>query len=313
MWKYFTKENMEEYLLSNQLIDSKKKKDSLKRLYSISNNIHNNYKIFWIPKRDGTKRMIEEPLKNLKWIQKKIMQNILNERKISPYAKAFQNGISLKENVSIHMNKEIILKLDIKDFFHSITSSMVYEIVFLPSIYPEPIRVLLTNLCTLDNKLPQGSPTSPKISNLILRDFDYEVAHFCDLLQVDYTRYADDLTFSGSFNPKEIIHFVRKELQKRHFCLNEKKIRILKSHNRQVVTGIVINEKMNVSKKYRREIRQKMYYIKKYGIESFYQYQKKEKSFITKEQLLGKINFVLQITPDNLEFQKYRDFLKNKF
>ena len=190
---------------------------------------------------------------------------------------------------------------------------MVYEQIFLSSMYPEPIRVLLTNLCTFKNIVPQGAPTSPYISNLILRNFDYEIALFCDKKKISYTRYADDLTFSGNFVPKELIHFVRCELQKRHFKLNEKKIRILKSHQSQIVTGIVLNEKLHIPRKYRREIRQMMYYIKKYGLESVNKMQMKTgKTTFTYEQLLGKINFVLQIIPENKEFQNYKKIIKNQ-
>ena len=135
MWKYLSKDMEKEFLLSLNLIDGNNETDILNKLYTISNNKEKNYHIFKITKRNGKTRTIYEPQPNLKIIQKNILHNILEDRYISKYAKAYKKGISLKENASIHTNKPLILKLDIKDFFNNITFMQVYYHVSLRSFF----------------------------------------------------------------------------------------------------------------------------------------------------------------------------------
>ena len=170
MWKYIDKEKSKEFLLSLGLINDKiSDKEKLIKLYSISNKIEDNYKIFNIKKRNGKLRTIYEPNYSLKEIQKNILKNILNNKSISNYAKAYHKGINLIDNAKEHVNKKIILKLDIKDFFESIEFIDVYNNCFQIEYFPKEIGVLLTHLCTYENHLPQGAPTSSYISNLVLK------------------------------------------------------------------------------------------------------------------------------------------------
>ena len=89
---------------------------------------------------------------------------------------------------------------------------------------------------------------------------------WCEERKISYTRYSDDLTFSGNFDVKEVKHKARSFLEKMGFSLNEKKTRVLKPYQRQTVTGIVVNEKPNISKNYKRQLRQEIYYCEKYGV-----------------------------------------------
>lgn len=116
MWKYVTKKQCNDFLVSLFLIDNKSDNEYIKELYSISNNVENNYKVFKVRKRSGGYRTIYEPSETLKYIQRQILKNVLSERNVSKYAKAYVSGISLKENALPHVNKDIILKLDIKNF-----------------------------------------------------------------------------------------------------------------------------------------------------------------------------------------------------
>ena len=121
MWKYIGKEECNEFLLSLKLFNCKDKKKYLNTIYSISNNIENNYKIYKIKKKNGKYRTIYEPNSLLKHIQRQILVKILDNKAISKYAKAYHKGINLKDNAIPHLNKELILKLDIKDFFENIS------------------------------------------------------------------------------------------------------------------------------------------------------------------------------------------------
>lgn len=311
MWKYITKDQINKFLLSLNLLEDKlSDKEKLNKLYSISNNIENNYKVFKIKKRNGKFRTIYEPNYTLKSIQRKILNNILNNKSISKYAKAYKKGISLKDNAKEHLNKNIILKLDIKDFFESINFFDIYNSCFQIEYFPKEIGMLLTYLCTYNNYLPQGSPTSSYISNLVMKEFDECIGDYCDKNNISYTRYSDDLTFSGDFNPSIIIKKVRKDLLKLGLKINNNKTHIIKKGNRQTVTGIVVNEKLQISSQYRKEIRKQIYYIKKYGIESHLKFTNKNMSK-TKylNSLYGKINYILQINENDKEFIEYKTYI----
>lgn len=313
MWKYTGIKECNEFLLSLNLFDYKDKNKYIKTIYSITNNIKPNYKIYKISKNNGKYRTIYEPNPLLKHIQRKILINILNNKSISKYAKAYHKGISLLDNAQPHINKKIILKLDIKNFFESISFLDVYDSCFNIEWFPKSVGMLLTYLCTYDDHLTQGSPTSAYISNLVMKDFDETIGFWCNLKQITYTRYSDDMTFSGNFNPSEVISKVRKLLYKLGLELNNSKIHIINRNSSQIITGIVVNEKAQVCSKYRKEIRKEIYYINKFGL---YSHLKKCNINIKPEKYLkklyGKILYVLQIDNDNIEFLKYKKLIFDK-
>lgn len=311
MWKYISIKECNEFLLSLNLLNCKDLKKYIKTIYSISNNIEKNYKIYKIKKRNGKYRTIYEPNSILKQIQKQILVNILNNKSISKYAKAYHKGIQLKDNAIFHINKEMILKLDIENFFENISFLDIYNSCFPIEYFPKSVGMILTYLCTYNNHLTQGSPTSPYISNLVMKEFDEELGNWCNLRNISYTRYSDDMTFSGQFNPSELIVKVRKMLYKLGLSLNNDKIRIIHKSSRQNVTGIVVNEKMQVNIKYRNKIRQEIYYIKKFGLSSHLKkcdINIKPKKYLN--GLYGRILYVLQINETDKEFIKYKQFLE---
>ena len=312
MWKYIGTKECNEFLLSLHLFNCNDKNKYINTLYAISNNIKSNYRIFKIKKRNGKYRTIYEPNELLKNIQRQILENILNNKAISKYATAYHKGISLKSNAIPHINKRVILKLDIKDFFENITFLDIYNCCFSIEYFPKSVGMLLTYLCTYDDHLTQGSPTSAYISNLIMKEFDIALGTWCDSNNISYTRYSDDLTFSGNFNPSEVIKIVRKMLYKLNLELNEEKIHVIYNNQRQCVTGIVVNKKAQANINYRKIIRQEMYYINKFGLLSHM--QRKNININPKEYLnilYGKILYVLQINENDIEFQKYKDIVKN--
>ena len=295
-------------LLSLNLLDYKDKNKYIKTIYSISNNIENNYKEYKIKKRNGNYRTIYEPNKILKHIQRKILSNILEDMKVSEYAKAYHKNISIVDNAIVHVKSKVILKIDIVDFFDNIDFINVYKNCFYS--FPKSIGILLTNLCTYYGFLPQGAPTSAYISNLVMREIDYKIGLFCKELNINYTRYSDDMTFSGDFNPNIVIRKVRKLLYKLNLKINNKKIKVIYNYHSQSVTGIIVNEKMQANSKYRSKIRQEIYYINKYGISSHMKKLniKNKRKYIN--SLYGRILYVLQINKDDIEFIKYRDIIK---
>lgn len=312
MWRYIGLDECKDFLLSLGLIDCKYSKEYIRTLYSITNSTHYNYRIYKIKKRNGKFRTIYEPNPLLKSIQKRILLNILNNKTISKYAKAYHKGISLKDNAICHVNKDVILKLDIEDFFENITFTNIYNSCFPIEYFPKSIGMLLTYLCTYDDHLTQGSPTSSYISNLVMKDFDEEIGSWCEFNNISYTRYSDDMTFSGNFNPSDVILKVKDMLKRLGLELNKDKIHIVKKSSQQSVTGIIVNKKVQVCLSYRKRIRQEIYYIKKYGLESHID---KLKLNITLDKYLnklyGQILYVLQINGDDKEFINYKKYIND--
>ena len=281
----------------------------IKTLYGLSNNLENHYHNVFIPKSDGTKRKLSVPDLILKNVQRSIVDNILAYYPISKYASAYKLGSSVQKNARPHVNKKKILKLDIEGFFDNIIYSRVKDTVFYEEKFSEPIRILLTMLCYYKESLPQGAPTSPAITNIIMYDFDEKIGDYCTEKDISYTRYCDDMTFSGDFNEKEIIELVKSELQKLGLFLKKRKTAVIKNTMRQTVTGIVVNEKVNITKEYKKKIRQEIYYIKKFGVKSHADYNgiTDIPKYLT--SLKGQVAFVLQTCPNLCEFKHYRDFL----
>nr|WP_320147654.1 retron St85 family RNA-directed DNA polymerase [uncultured Anaeromusa sp.] len=279
-------------------------------IYKVVNAAPKFYRYFNIPKKSGGVRNIAEPLPLLKEIQYWILNNILISTKVHPCAKAFKFGCSIKDNARFHLKKNAILIVDIQGFFPGISFSKVKN-VFIQMGYYEQLAIALANLCCLNSSLPQGAPTSPVLSNLIMYQFDCKMYEYAKENHLLYTRYADDISISGfsSISPLEVLNFLRKELKHEGFLLNSQKTRILKKYQRQVVTGIVVNEKIRVNRKYRQKIRQEMYYISKFGLESHVEYCGiMRKNYL--EHLLGKINHVLFVNSKDKEMLAYRKQVK---
>ena len=282
-----------------------------KTLYAVSNNIGKHYHNAKIPKKNGGFRSLSVPDEVLKSIQKRIADVLLIHMPVSRYAKAYRFGSSTLCNAKHHVGKQVVLKLDILHFFDSIRYSTVKDKVFPAEIYAEPIRILLTMLCYYKDALPQGAPSSPAITNIILYAFDESVGQWCRDQGITYTRYCDDMTFSGVFDPAEVICFVKAELRKMGFLLNKQKTRIQHPGQQQNVTGIVVNEKLSIPADYRRKLRQELYYCRKFGIQEHLQKIGLETSEDTyRMQLLGKVNYVLQVHPGDPDLLDSRKWLQ---
>lgn len=282
---------------------------STKTLYAVSNNLDKHYHKIQIPKKSGGFRNLSVPDAVLKSIQKQISDVLLIHMPVSRYAKAYRFGCSTLRNAKHHVDKQIVLKLDILHFFDSIRYSAVKDKVFPEEIYAEPLRILLTMLCYYKDALPQGAPSSPAITNIILYEFDELIGQWCRGRGIDYTRYCDDMTFSGNFEPANVIRFVRLKLKEIGFLLNEQKTRIQRPGQQQTVTGIVVNKKLSIPSDYRRKLRQELYYCRKFGIREHLQKIGPEISENAyRMRLLGKVNYVLQVHPDDcimLEAKKW--------
>ncbi|MBX3630228.1 MAG: retron St85 family RNA-directed DNA polymerase [Nitrosomonas sp.] len=267
------------------------------------------YRNFEIPKKSSGKREISEPLPNLKKIQRWVLDNILYRVSPSQYAKAFVPGRSIKANARFHRNQKMVLTLDINNFFPRLSSKLVKQF-FTKCGYSKKVTYYLTRLCVLNGGLPQGAPTSPALANLMLKDFDLNIAKYCKSKTIRYTRYADDLTFSGVFAENELIKQVKKELKKIDLELKNSKTRLMLKHQRQEVTGIVVNNKLQAPREFRRNLRQAIFYIEKYGLENHLaKLNEFRANYVS--HLLGQANFVLFINPRDQDALKALEILKD--
>lgn len=283
---------------------------SAKTMYTLTNQIHHHYRKVQIPKGNGEFRELSVPDDFLKAVQRKIADNLLSREEISAYATAYRPGGSTQRNAKPHVGKSKVMKLDIRGFFDHCIYPVVKERAFPAEKYSEPNRILLTLLCVYKDALPQGAPTSPAISNILLRDFDNVVGQWCNQRNIAYTRYCDDMTFSGQFDHRQVKALVKTELKKLGFFLNDKKNVVLSSGQRQSVTGITVNEKPQTSADYRRKLRQELYYCQKFGIEDHIQKLGLDVPAHTyKAQLLGRVNYAMSVNPTDRELQRYKAWL----
>ena len=282
-------------------------------LYAVSNNLSKHYRKVKLPKKSGGYRNLSVPDTVLKSIQKRITEVLLVRMPVSRYAKAYRFGSSTLGNAKHHIGKQLVLKLDILHFFDSIRYSTVKDKVFPGEIYAEPLRILLTMLCYHKEALPQGAPSSPAITNIILYAFDEHIGQWCRECSIAYTRYCDDMTFSGNFDPEEVTRYVRLELKKMGFLLNEQKTKIQRPGQQQTVTGIVVNKKPSIPAEYRRKLRQELYYCRKFGIRDHLLKIGLDISEDTyRTQLLGKVNYVLQLHPDDQDMSEAKKWLQKQ-
>ncbi len=170
------------------------------RYYAYGRPIPSSYRSFKLTKRKGGLREINAPNRQLAYIQRKIMRAIVEATDYLPshYVYSFKKGCSAKMGVARHVNKAVIIKFDIKDFFGTIHFGRVRGMFkSFPFHNSDQVATTLAQLCCLEKYLPQGAPASPIISNIVCRKMDRELATFAKRYGFAYTRYADDMTFSS--------------------------------------------------------------------------------------------------------------------
>ena len=271
------------------------------------------YRTFYIKKRNGKLRQIDEPDNELKRIQRWILTEILYKMTCSDYAKAYIPAVSIKENAIPHLNCKTLVAIDIKDFFPSIKLEHILP-VFSGLDYCGKVIDALAKLCCLNDCLPQGAPTSAYLSNLVMKDFDIKIGNYCNCNMIKYTRYADDMTFSGTIRLKRLITLVDNGLDELGLKSNNSKFKIMRDGHRKKVTGIVVNEKMQVSRDYRMRIKQEIYYIEKFGLQNHISHIGADPSnYIS--HLMGKIQYALSINPNDAQMKlccsKLKTYAKN--
>ena len=253
--------------------------------YCNPNNVFHRYKKFSIKKKSGGKRLITAPRNQSFMLILRYVNEILKAVYTpSVYAMGFVEGRSVVTNADIHKEQNYVFNIDIKDFFPSIEQARVWKRLQLqPICLKKSIAGIVAGLCSMkfvseDGSvhyvLPQGSPTSPILTNMICDKLDRRLAGLAKRFRLKYSRYADDITFSSQENVYQLDGDFRKELKRiiegQGFKMNEAKTRLQKRGSRQEVTGIIVNEKLNVTQKYVRDIRNILYIWSRYGYDTAY-------------------------------------------
>ncbi|NLK77580.1 MAG: RNA-directed DNA polymerase [Clostridiales bacterium] len=267
--------------------------------------VDNLYTSFDIPKKNGESRHIHAPQKDLKVVQKKLadalctyQKEIWKRRNINPnISHAFQKGKSFITNAKIHRNKRFVVNIDLENFFDSFHFGRVRGFFLKNDDFQFSVEVatVIAQLSCYQGKLPQGAPCSPIITNLICNIFDIRLLKLAKKYCLDYTRYADDLTFSTNdvkFLEIEELFFekLEKEINSAGFRINEKKTRIQFRDSRQEVTGVVVNRKLHVSRVYYKKTRAMAYNLYKTG-----EYFIEKDTQGTINQLEGRFSFINQL------------------
>lgn len=267
LWKYCGVEQCREMMLSFRLLGARDwpEEKIMGCLYALSNHAEKHYQKVRIPKRSGGFRTLLVPDPLLKEVQRNLLHHVLDGITVSDSAAAYRKGASVAANAGRHQGRKIVMKMDIEDFFGSITFPMVLRHGFPAAYFPPAVGVMLASLCCCYDHLPQGSPASPALSNLVMKPFDEHMEAWCREREIVYSRYCDDMTFSGVFDVSQVKGKVYGFLRSMGFEPNTKKTRILTRGTRQVVTGLVVNDRVRVPAPYRRRLRQEIYYCMKYG------------------------------------------------
>jgi retron-type reverse transcriptase len=209
-----------------------------------------------LPKRSGGKRIISAPAVHLKVAQRALLA-LLYAEGFSDQAMGFVPGRSIKDNAAKHVGQNIVVNADVKGFFPSTSYRRVYSLsrrLCDGSLSPLAAR-LFSEICCHDGHLATGAPTSPAVSNLIMRDLDASLGRIATKLDVTYTRYADDLTFSGQDSAVWMLKPLKTHLAKLGYELDPKKTNIFRKGRRQVVTGAVVNQRVNLARPLRKLLR----------------------------------------------------------
>lgn len=244
------------------------------------------------PKPDGRIRVFFKPHGELKEIQRLIDRKILQHIPTHPMIHSYRKGRSQLTHARLHVGKRCIFKADRKDFFPTITPKMVDE-AFRNVGFGHALAKLLTFLCTYEGQLPQGAPTSPAIANLIQVPLARRLASLGKKHSFRCSIFGDDVYVSGSPRLKKFKNLVNRIIADGGFTLNQAKSKVFTSREQQLVTGVVVNKKTNVSKDYRRKLRAINHNCHTKGVEGQFEGDP-QKAML---RLKGQINHVKGLNP----------------
>ncbi len=278
------------------------------------------YRYRWSPKRSRGYRLIEAPKPALKSVQQDILHGILNRIPGDGSSHGFQSGRNIKTYCAPHIDSAMVLRLDLKDFYVSVQRKRV-QAIFRTAGYPEAVVQLLSQLCTnctprsvialspalgarttdenafRASHLPQGAPTSPALANLSAYRLDRRMSGLAAKFCANYTRYADDLLFSGEADfarQAKRFHVLALAIAlDEGFQIQPRKTRMMRRGVRQTAGGLVVNDKVNTSRREYERLKATLHNCKKFGPES----QNRQGHADFEAHLRGLVSFHAHINP----------------
>lgn len=238
-----------------------------------------------IPKRDGSKRGLLVPYGKLKLLQEKVKEHILDK---IPLLDCVHGGVKRRSAISnarCHVGQRVVFSLDLKDFFPSVNPERVRKI-FIFFGFGEECANLLTKVTTWRYQLPQGAPTSTALANLAVVSLDLRLLHLASLHGFAYTRYIDDLTLSGGERLLDFRNLVRRIVESEGFATKPEKTLTMIEGQRQIVTRLVVNSKINMSREWRKELRERVL-----------EHVAGEPMVVSEASLLGSLNWLAYLNP----------------
>ena len=277
------------------------------------------YRHYKIPKNSGGYRDIHVPSKELALLQKDVLDEVLDKCYPAPYVHAFERAKNIPSMAQSHVGKSVVISLDINNFFGSVTQTRIYRSMRreFPMENPETLR-WLSEVTTVKSFLPQGACTSPKISNVVVKNtFGPALIKLClndipsryrnDLEgEVEMTVYADDITMSFSSSSdgrtqraiaKSIVNLTEGILKRYGFSINQKKTKIMYSGMRQYVCGVVVNKKVSLLRRDRDNLKALVHNCERNGIPREAARAKMEPEHFAKVYV-GKLNWFAQVDPE---------------
>jgi retron-type reverse transcriptase len=234
-------------------------------------------------------RMIDNPVDATKFIQSRIYQKLLQPLPWPDHIFGGVKGKSLLHNIRRHLGAPVIVTVDIKSFFPSITTRQIYTVwLDLLDCSPEIARIL-TRLTTYDFHLPQGAATSSALANLVVYSLDQPIRDYCERAGIHYSTWIDDLAFSGE-SAREAINVAVKALRHGGYALPHRKIRIMPAHCRQMLTGLLLNQQPGLLRRHESAARSGIRKLET-GLVPRYQ----QDSYI--RSLEGRITYINMINP----------------
>ncbi|MCB9467688.1 MAG: hypothetical protein H6677_05355 [Candidatus Obscuribacterales bacterium] len=257
------------------------------------------YTRFRKKKSTGDMRTVAAPRKPLKAVQKAIVKKFLADIPLPDECTGFRPGMSILSNAQPHCKKRFVFNTDLEDFFGSISSERVLGL-YLRLGFSFPVACVLTELTTYIGCLPQGAPSSPYLANLIAYSMDADLADFCAANEWSYTRYCDDITISGNGNfSLADMRTISDIVEVEGFRMNIKKTRFHKHNSKQMVSGLVVNEKPSLPRAKRRKIRA-----------IFHQAEVEPERYGNRvKELENHLSILSMLDPQSKEVEKYRTVL----
>jgi RNA-directed DNA polymerase len=282
-----------------------------------------NYSRSLIPKKSGGVRVIHAPSERLKFVQTRVLENILNKLEYPEHISAYVKNRKTRTSAEKHAGKPLLIVMDLKDFFTTTKRSWIRHVLQKELNYPFAVSGLLSDLMTVPIEtvlgtkyvVPQGAPTSGAICNLVANErIDRQLLKLCEEWDMSYTRYADDLAFSCKerLDKRKTNKFIKqatKIIKQGGYAVNYKKLRVIRSGRQQRLLGMTINEKPNIIRKHYHQMRARIHHCQQKGFDKVAEEMGLENGAQLKSQIEGKLAYYHMINPEKA--LKLREQLNN--